>query len=198
MTGAVLAGGRSSRMGTNKALIEFGGTPIIERLLGAIRPLFQEVAIVANDADAFAGLSVPVWPDRIPGTGALGGIYTAVSRAQFSYTFCIACDMPFPAAAVIAYLRDQTPGYDVVVPRTADGYHPLHAVYGKSCLPAMEAMLRAGLLRVDRLFPAVRLRTVEERELRPLDPALRCLVNVNTWQDLQAARLLAESPEPGM
>ncbi len=191
MTGVVLAGGRSTRMGTNKALLEFGGTRLIERLVRTIRPLFHGIAIVANDWETYAYLDVPIWPDRIPGKGALGGIYTAVYNSTFPQTFCIACDMPFPNSAVIAFLRDSSPGYDVVVPRTADGYQPLHAVYSKTCLPAMEAMIQADRLKIDRLFPAVRLRTVEEHELRPMDPSLLCFVNVNTQEELEAAAQLA-------
>jgi molybdopterin-guanine dinucleotide biosynthesis protein A len=187
MTGVVLAGGRSTRMGFNKALLEFDGARLIERLVWTIRPLFREIAIVANDADTYAYLGLPIWPDRIPGKGALGGIYTAVFHSSFPQTFCIACDMPFPHPTVIASLRDLAPGYDVVVPRTANGYQPLHAVYSKTCLPSMEAMIRADRLKIDRLFPVVRLRTVEEHELRPLDPSLLCFVNVNTREEMEAA-----------
>ncbi len=197
MTGVVLAGGRATRLGVNKALLQVGGVRMIDRLLRALRPLFQEVAIVANDAGLYADLGAPIWPDRIPGQGALSGIHAAVSRSAFPYTFCIACDMPFPSQAVIAHLRDQAAGCDVVAPRTSDGYHPLHAVYGKGCLPAMEAMIQAGTLRVDGLFARVRLRTVEESELRLLDPSLRSFVNVNTWEELQTAILLAERQEDG-
>ncbi len=191
MTGVVLAGGRSTRMGSNKALLEFGGTRLIERLLRTIRPLFREIAIIANDPETYAYLGVPIWPDRIPGKGSLGGIYTAVYHSTFPQTFCIACDMPFPNPTVIAYLRDLASGYDVVVPRTADGYQPLHAFYSQTCLPPMEAMIYADRLKIDRLFPAVRLRTVEENELRPMDPSLLCFVNVNTQEELAAAAQLA-------
>ncbi|HWU39116.1 MAG TPA: molybdenum cofactor guanylyltransferase, partial [Candidatus Acidoferrum sp.] len=184
MTGVVLAGGQSTRMGTNKALLEFDGTPLIERLVRTIRPLFREIAIVANDADAYVYLGVPIWSDRVPGKGALGGIYTGVYHSVFPQTFCIACDMPFPNPAVIASLRDLAPGYDVVVPHTADGYQPLHAVYSKTCLASMEGMIRDDRLKIDRLFSVVRLRTVEEEELRPLDPSLLCFVNVNTREEL--------------
>ncbi len=190
MTGVVLAGGRSTRMGTNKALLEFGGVRIIERLLQTLRPLFSEVAIVASDATAYSYLGVPVWPDRIPGTGALGGLYTAVVSSAFPQTFCIACDMPYPNAAVIAYLQRLAPDSDVVVPRTADGYQPLHAVYGKGCTAAMESLLRAGRLKIDQLFPLVRLRVVDEEELRPIDPLLHAFVNVNTREELEAASRL--------
>jgi molybdopterin-guanine dinucleotide biosynthesis protein A len=191
MTGVILAGGRSTRMGTNKALLEFGGLRLIERVLRTIRPMFPEVRIVANDPDTYAYLDVPIWPDCIPEKGALGGLYTAVFHSTFAQTFCIACDMPFPNRAVIAYLRDQASGYDVVVPRTSDGYHPLHAIYSKSCLSHMEAMIHADRLKIDRLFPLVRLRTVEEEELLPMDPSLRCFVNVNTREELEAAARLA-------
>jgi molybdopterin-guanine dinucleotide biosynthesis protein A len=191
MTGAVLAGGRSTRMGANKALLEFGGSRLIDRLVHTLRPLFQEVLIIANDPDAYAHLGVPVWPDRIPDSGSLGGIYSALFHSTSPQTFCIACDMPFPSRAVIAHLRDLGPGYDIVVPRTADGYQPLHAVYGKACLPHMEALIRARRLKIDGVFPSVRLRAVEEDELRALDSSLLCFVNVNTPEELEAAVRLA-------
>ncbi|MBI1999904.1 MAG: molybdenum cofactor guanylyltransferase [candidate division NC10 bacterium] len=193
MSAAILAGGRSTRMGTNKALLPFDGVRIIDGLLRKLRPLFPEVLVIANDRDVYADLGVPVFPDRIPEKGSLGGIYTAVFHSTFPQTFCIACDMPLANPAVIAYLRDRASGYDVVVPRTADGYQPLHAVYGKACLPHMEAMIRADRLKIDRLFPVVRVRTVAEEELRPLDPSLRGFINVNTREELEtAARLTQE------
>ncbi len=192
MTGAILAGGRSSRMGTNKAVVDFGGQRLIARLLQKIRPLFPEILIVANESAPYADLDVPVFADRIPDKGSLGGIYTAVHHSAYPQTFCLACDMPLANPEVIAYLRDQAPGYDVVVPRTEEGYQPLHAVYSKSCLARMEAMIQADSLKIDRLFPSVRLRTVEADELRPLEPSLRCFVNVNTREELAAAMRLAD------
>ncbi|HYL79876.1 MAG TPA: molybdenum cofactor guanylyltransferase, partial [Candidatus Acidoferrum sp.] len=182
-------------MGTNKAVLSFGGQPLIEGLLNKIRPLFPEILIIANESAPYADLDVPVLPDRIPDKGSLGGIYTAVHHSKYPQTFCIACDMPLANPGVIAYLRDQAPGFDVVVPRTADGYQPLHAVYGKTCLPRMEAMIRADSLKIDRLFPSVRVRTIEAEELRPLDPSLRCFVNVNTREELTAAMRLAGEGE---
>ena len=192
MTGAILAGGRSTRMGTNKALLEFGGVRIIEGLLSKIRSLFPEILIIANEQAVYADLGVPVIPDRIPEKGSLGGIYTAVYHSTFPQAFCIACDMPLASPAVIAHLRGLAPGYDVVVPRTAEGYQPLHAVYGKTCLPHMEEMIRADRLKIDRLFPLVRVRTVEEAELRRLDPSLCCFINVNTREELEAAVRLTQ------
>lgn len=193
MTGVVLAGGRATRMGTNKALLELGGMRIIERLVRTLRPLFSELAIVANEPETYAFLDLPIWPDRIPGKGALGGLYTAVLGSAFPWTFCIACDMPFPDPEVIAYLQRLAPEADVVIPRTADGYQPLHAIYSKACLPTMESLLRADRLKIDQLFPAVRLRVVEGEELRRIDPLQRAFININTEEDLAAAAQLARS-----
>lgn len=135
-----------------------------------------------------------VWPDCLPGKGALGGLNTAVFHSAFPQTFCIVCDMPFPNSAVITYLRDLGPEFDAVVPRTADGYQPLHAVYSKACLAPMEALIRADRLKIDRLFPSVRLRTVEEQELLIMDPLLLAFVNVNTREELEVAARLARTP----
>jgi molybdopterin-guanine dinucleotide biosynthesis protein A len=190
-TAAILAGGRSTRMGINKALLTFGGRPILAGLIDKLRPLFREVVIVANETVPYAGFGLALWPDRIPDKGSLGGIYTALSHSAFPKTFCIACDMPLADPAVIAYLRDQAAGYDVVVPRTPDGFQPLHAVYDKTCLPHVETMIRADRLKVDGLFPSVRVRTVEAEELRRFDPSLHCFVNVNTPEELEAALRVA-------
>jgi molybdopterin-guanine dinucleotide biosynthesis protein A len=183
-------------MGVNKALIELGGVRLIDRLVETLRAVFDPVAIVANHPDAYAHLEVPVWSDRIPGRGALGGIYTAVLASSSAHTFCIACDMPFPDPGVIAHIRDLAPGHDVVVPRTADGYHPLHAVYGKTCLPHLEDMMRANRLRIDRLFAEVRTRTIGEEELSSLGASVRCLTNINTPGDLKAAARLFDGAPP--
>jgi molybdopterin-guanine dinucleotide biosynthesis protein A len=178
-------------MGTNKALLEFGGVRIIQGLLAKIRPLFPEILIIANEQALYADLGVPVIPDRIPEKGSLGGIYTAVYHSAFPQAFCIACDMPLASPAMIAHLCGLAAGYDVVVPRTAEGYQPLHAVYGKTCLPHMEELIGANRLKIDRLVPRVRVRTVEEAELRRLDPSLGCFINVNTREELEAAVRLA-------
>ncbi len=133
---------------------------------------------------------MPIWPDRISDTEALGGIYTAVFHSAFSQTFCIAYDMPFPNRAVITYLRDLALGYDAVVPQTSDGYQPPLAVYSKTGLRYMEAMIHADRLKFDRLFPVVRVRTVAQEEPRSMEPSLFCFVNVDTGEALEAATRL--------
>jgi molybdenum cofactor guanylyltransferase len=179
-------------MGRDKGLLRIGSRRLIEFVLSAIRRLFPEIVIVANDPRAYEGLGVPVVPDRIPGKGPLGGIHAALCASGSPHTFCVACDMPLVNPDVVAHLCALAPEYDVVVPAGAAGYEPLHAVYGQSCLPHVERMVREDRLRVDELFSAVRVRRVDADELRPLDPSLRSFMNVNTPDDLEAARQVLE------
>lgn len=179
-------------MGSDKGLLRIGSRRLIEFVLAAIRLLFPEIVIVANDPSAYEGLGVRVLPDRIPGQGPLGGIYTALRSSGSPYIFCVACDMPLVNPDVVAHLCALAPGYDVVVPAGEAGYEPLHAVYGRSCLPHVERMVRDNQLRVDSLFPAVRVRRVDADELRPLDPSLGSFMNVNTPDELDAARQALE------
>ena len=188
MTGAILAGGRSQRMGRDKGLLSVGGRTLIQVALDTIRPLFPHVLIVANDPVAYGSFGVPVERDRIPDQGPLGGIHAALSASRTDHTFCLACDMPLANPAVIEHLCARAPGHDVVVPVTAAGFEPLHAVYGRSCLPHLERMLRDGRLRVDTLFSAVRTHRVGTEALRPLDPTFQSFFNVNTPADLETAR----------
>ncbi len=187
MTGVVLAGGKSTRMGANKAALRLGGRPLIDGVVEVLRSLFPEVLIIANAPGLYDYLGLPVYPDRIPDKGSLGGLYTGLTYASHPAAFFAACDMPFLNAALIASLRDAAPGYDAVVPRTPEGLQPLHAVYGKACLPVMEALIAAGRLKIDRLFPRVRTRVVEEADLRRLDPDLDSFLNCNTPAEFAAA-----------
>jgi molybdopterin-guanine dinucleotide biosynthesis protein A len=187
VSGAVLAGGHSSRFGANKALVLLRGRPLIAYALDALRPLTSDLLIVADDQDAYGHLGVRVRPDRLSGSGPLGGIHAALHEAKHPIVVCLACDLPFAQPESIAYLLGQIEGHDAVVPCTSAGYEPLHAVYAKTCLPTIEAMLERGLLRVDALFSAVRTRRVMAEEFLPLDPTGRAFWNVNTPEDLERA-----------
>jgi molybdopterin-guanine dinucleotide biosynthesis protein A len=179
-------------MGRNKAWLLFGARPLIAAVLDTLRPLFAELAVIAADPAEYTALGVEVRTDVIAGKGPLGGIYTALRLSRAARAFCIGCDMPLASPALIAHLCQLAPDADVVVPRTPKGYEPLHAVYGKSCLPQIEAMILAKALRTDILFSRVRVREVGETELRRFDPELTSFSNVNTPEDLD--RALARPP----
>ncbi len=190
MTGIVLAGGKSSRMGFNKAFIEFGGRRLIESTVARLARLFPEVLIIANDPDCYAYLDVRVIPDLIPNSGSLGGIYTGLSAAAHPKGFFVACDMPFLNPDLIALLVREAEGWDVVVPRVEGELQPLHAVYAKSCLPFIKEAIDLGMLKIARFFPKVKVKIIDEPALRAVDPHLLGFMNVNTPLELEKAEAI--------
>jgi len=195
-TGIVLAGGKSSRMGFNKALIEFGGKRLIETAVDRLSGLFPEVLIVANDPDLYAHLGMPVIPDLIPGSGSLGGLYTGLASASHPTAFFAACDMPFLNPDLISLLVREAEGWDVVVPRVAGELHPLHAVYAKPCLPYMKEAIEGGRLKIAGFFPKVRVKPIDEPALRTVDPDLLGLMNLNTPLELERAEAIRRQRSP--
>jgi len=184
ITGMILAGGKSVRMGQDKAFIEVNGVPIILRVFAVLDRLFRETIIVANEKKPYAELNIPVHSDLVPGQGALGGLYTGLLHSTFPYSFCVACDMPFLNRAVIEYLLTRIDQYDAVVPRTSDGMQPLHAVYSKTCLEPIRHLLNLKKAKIMEFYPEIRLGIVDEKEFLPLDPEKRSFTNVNTPEEL--------------
>ncbi|HWI51047.1 MAG TPA: molybdenum cofactor guanylyltransferase [Symbiobacteriaceae bacterium] len=186
--GVILAGGQSSRMGVNKALLDFGGEPLIGRVARQFTAWFDQVVVVTNSPEQYAFLGLPMAGDRIPGLGPLGGLEAGLTASRFEHAFFAACDMPFLNEGLIRYLLDAAPDHDIVVPRVGGEFEPMHAVYTRSCLPAITANLEARRLKLLRLFDAVRVRVVEEPEIRPFGAPERLFFNCNTPEDLAQAR----------
>lgn len=189
VSAAILAGGRSLRMGTNKALLEVGGRGILSRTADLLRPLVDDLFLVADDAAPYAGLGLPVIPDIHPGRGASGGIHAALLHAAHPQVLCVACDMPHIGSGVLELLlASARPGDDALLPRIGDRAEPLLAVYGRSAGPGFEQAILAGRLRVMDALDGLRVRFLDESELRVADAGLRSFVNVNTPGELAAAR----------
>ena len=192
VTGIVLAGGQSRRLGTNKAVVEVGGVPLIKRVVAHLRQLSDDLVIVTNEPEPYRGLGGRLVSDEWPGMGSLGGIYSGLRAARHERGLVVACDMPFLNPRLLRLMVELSRDYDVVMPRLADGrMEPLHAVYGQACLGPMEAQLRQGDLRIVDILPHLRVRFLEQGELDALDPEHLSLFNVNTRQDLERARALA-------
>lgn len=194
VTCAVLAGGQSRRMGVDKAFLELGGRPLIQWTLEALAGIGQEIIIVTNDPQRYAGLGARVEPDIIPGYGALGGIYTALARASCARVLVVACDMPFLSRPLLRYLIGLASQFDAVVPRLPEGVEPLHAVYTSACLDPIRRALARGERRIISFFPDVCLRYVDPEEIAVFDPDFRSFMNLNTPADLEAIRKLLEPP----
>ena len=191
VTGVVQAGGKSTRMGgAPKALVELGGRRLIERVISVVREVVDDVLIVTNTPDLYRFLGVPMVPDVFADHGSLGGIYSGLAASAGDAAFTVACDMPFLRAAVARLVVERAGEADVVIPRAADQLQTLHAVYGKGCLPHMEARLRAGRLKIVGFFDDVRVLEVPEAEVaRHADPA-RVFMNLNTPEELERARAM--------
>jgi molybdopterin-guanine dinucleotide biosynthesis protein A len=191
LTVAILAGGRSSRMGTDKAFVRVLGRPLIEDILAQVGDLGAETLIVTNQPGDYAYLGVPLFGDVLPDKGALGGIYSALSAATQRHVLCIACDMPFVVRPLLDYLIRLIPEGDAIVPRVAGEAEPFRAIYARVCLEPIRAAMDAGRMRVISFFPAIRVRYVEEAEINRFDPRHLSFFNVNTPADLEEARRLA-------
>ena len=185
ITGVILAGGNSIRMGQDKAFIEINGIPIILRVFAVLDRLFRETLIVTNEKEPYGKLNVPVYIDLVPGQGALGGLYTGLIHSAFPYAFCVACDMPFLSQPLIEYLLTRIDDCDVVVPQTSDGLQPLHAIYSKGCLEPIRHLLERKRNKIIELYPLIKLKIVNEKEFLALDPQKESFTNVNTPEELE-------------
>ncbi len=189
----IQAGGQSRRMGQNKALLPFHGQPLVERVVGRLRPVAGELILTANEPQSFQFVGLSIFPDIIPGKGALGGLFTALSAAHFGLVAVIACDMPFVNPQLLKAERDLLAqgDWDLVIPRSPEGLEPLHAVYRKdTCLPHIHRALEENRLRMDSWFSDVKVREMSLEEVSVIDPEFRSFMNVNTPEEFTQAELL--------
>lgn len=194
---ALIAGGKCTRIGLKKTFLQFRGKTIFERTVSLLRERFDPVWIVGNNAEDFAAYDVPVIPDKVPDSGPLVGILTALLHSRSPYTFCCACDMPFIRGEVLDEMsaHARTGGADVLLPFCDGKLHPLFAFYSQSCIPTFETLLGRGELKMHRFLDHVTVRKI------PFDSArfdgISPFFNVNTPEEFEQARKLAgEEPSP--
>jgi molybdopterin-guanine dinucleotide biosynthesis protein A len=195
VTGIVLAGGMSRRLGRDKAVETIEGRTLISRVLDSLAHVTQELVVVVNNHEREEELALPdsvvVAVDIYPDTGSLGGIFTGLSASGNQWGFVVACDMPFLNLELLEYLLSQRGGHDVVVPVMDHRPEPTHAAYSRVCLPAIETRLRANDLKITKFFDDVRAKHVSQRRVEEIDPGGLSFFNVNTEEDLTRARMLA-------
>ncbi len=184
VTGVVLAGGRSSRYGKNKALVKFEGVPLIERVVHVLNGVFHRVMIITNTPEEYAYLEIPMAADIIKELGPLGGIYTGLRAIADPKGFFVACDMPFLNPGLIRYMVGLQDDYDVVVPKISWKLEALHGLYDRRCCNRIEALIASGIYQVFRFFSEVSVRFVNEVEVRRWDPELTSFLNINTPAEL--------------
>jgi len=185
---AILNGGRSVRFGgRDKGALLVGGITIRDQQLGVLAAISDDIMIIGGSEPAPRDPRVRWIPDRHPGHGPLAGLEVALQAAHHPLVIVVACDMPGLNAALLTRLHELAEGWDVVVPRTGTGYHPLCAVYRTvTCLPLVTTQLAAGQRAVRALFPALRVRDVSEAELAGAGDPRQLLANVNTPAEHEA------------
>ncbi len=197
MTGAILAGGRSRRMGRDKATLPFKNGPIITYVHGIVKQVLSEVLIISKHHAAIEGIESPILKDIIPKDGSLVGIASALLYATTDYVFVVGCDMPFLRKEAIIHMMNQVHGEDIVIPRTDAGYEPLHAVYSRSCLPHMLRAIDRNRIKITDLLPFLSVKVVREPALF-LNKGVSIFTNINTEEDLALAeRLISERVDTG-
>lgn len=198
ITGVIQAGGRSTRMGGRpKALMEVGGRRIIDRVVAVVREVADDLLIVTDTPELYASLGLPAVPDVFPDHGSLGGIYSGLRAAPGEVAFTVACDMPFLMPEVARLVTERAAEADVVVPRLGGQWETLHACYAKACLAPIEARLRAGRLKIIGFYDEVRVLSIPASEVARYRTPEVVFMNVNTPEELEAARRLLPALEPG-
>jgi molybdopterin-guanine dinucleotide biosynthesis protein len=184
---ALLAGGRSVRMGEDKMLASFGGTTLVEWMRDRLAPAFPHVFLVTRQPEQFHDLGLPVVNDALSDTGSAVGLYTAVLAAPTERVICLACDMPFVTPRFLRLLAERSEGYDVFVPRHGQFMQPLCAVYGKGTLDAYQAFIASGGRRIFDIYPDLNTGYLDLDSGEFGDPDA-LFMNVNTPEELEAAR----------
>ena len=192
VTGVLLAGGKSRRMGEDKKSLVVGEQTLLERGLGVLRSIFQEVLVVIAQDSPPLDVDARVVNDLVSDCGSLGGVYTGLMRATTPFIFVVACDMPFLDRAVITQFTNRKTAADIVMARLAGRLHPMHALYGKGSLPPMGEMIQSRRLKIQELVShrSLLVHYITETDLLSIDPSWHSFQNVNTPADLHAARAL--------
>lgn len=191
MTTVILAGGKSRRLGEDKALVKVEGKPLIQMVIERVGCLFDNILVVSPTPSRLAFLQqargVSLVQDAVPGKGPLGGIYTGLIRSRDRYNFICGCDMPFLNPGLVEFLfgiaweRD----VDAVVPVVAGFPEPLHSIYSKKCLASVKDNLDKQELKVKVFFPQIRCAFIPEHLMRRYDPSLLSFFNLNTPKKLE-------------
>jgi molybdopterin-guanine dinucleotide biosynthesis protein A len=206
----LLAGGKSSRMGRDKALLELSGAPMIQRTADLLTALVAKTTLVisasqsgnpnnandTNDTNPYSNFELPMLVDSWPSFGPLGGIATALANAQSKWCLILACDMPFLTKEWIAFLlghstqlETEAPRrFDAIVPETKRGLEPLCAIYRASCAPILATALNRGIRKVTDAISVLNLHRITETEWCQFSQDENLFGNLNTWQDYLEAQ----------
>lgn len=184
VTGVILAGGASSRFGSNKALASFQSIPLIQHVSMVMAGLFSKRLLITNTPDAYAFLKWPMEKDIYENSGPLGGIHAALHTIKTSKAFIVGCDMPLLNPVLIAHLCSLSGNSDVTIPWLDNGPEPLYGVYNRQCLDKIEENLQKKVFKITKVLSSLRLRKIGQDEILDLIGDLNTFLNINFHQDL--------------
>lgn len=197
LTGFVLVGGASRRMGCPKESLRIDGESMLERQIRRLRSVSSRVLVVGGAADYLEQFDVPIVPDAVAGRGPLGGIYTALVESRTEFNLILGCDLPCVTGHLLACLalRAMAEGSDVTVPVSRDGrLQPLCGVFRRRALYAVRTRLAMGENRLRGFFPRVQCTIIPWRELAAAGFRAPVFNNMNTPDDYEYARRRIEAP----
>lgn len=186
-TALVLAGGKSSRMGRPKAWLDFGGEPLLRRIVGIVSTVCDEVFVVSGVGQELPATPARVIEDQIPGQGPLSGLHAGLSAATWDVCFMTSCDVPFLKPAFVRHVLEFLESFDIAVPRWKEEFQPMQAAYRRGILPVVGEHLEKRKLRPLFLFERLKTRILEESDLRGVDPQGESFMNINTPEEYAAS-----------
>jgi molybdopterin-guanine dinucleotide biosynthesis protein A len=187
---AVLAGGRSSRLGRNKALLPLHGKTLIEKVIDEARRCTGAVTIITNSPDEYAHLGYPCRGDIVPGGGPLSGIHAALTHCDTEYVLVVSCDIPLVNSELFKSLITALPGHDIVMFKHKH-FEPLCALYRRTCLLALEELLAHGEHRIIDLFPSLQVKVLRTA-------SADVFKNINTDADYDFVKTVPSDPVQGL
>jgi len=192
-----LAGGLSTRYGQNKAFLRINGVRLIDHIAEQMKSIFTRVILVTNQKSDFQYLRLPLLEDLVKGLGPIGGIYTGLSAISEQAGFFVACDMPLLHQGLIRYMVDGIDDYEAVVPSVGKWVEPMHALYAKSCLPIIKALIDVNRYQVRLFYDQVPVRYVREDEIRRFCCPEEAFLNINTPEEFDRIRYLVRTQGGG-
>ena len=186
VTAVVLAGGASTRMGQDKASLRLGNKTMLERIVGELQSIFENIIVVTNTPDKYEMLhNVKFVRDclNMEERNSLVGLYSGLKQSETPNIFVLGCDMPFVNQHLIEYMVNSLKDEDIVIPFTNGYYEPLHAIYSRSCIPALEKLLQEKQYKITEMFTAVIVKKIIDEDIQKFDPSMACFKNINTYDE---------------
>ena len=193
----LLAGGKSSRLGTDKAKVKLDGESIMIQTIAEKLSSLSDDIVISTNGRRYEDITTPVrWATDVkPGAGSLMGLYSGLLAVRHNYAIAVACDMPFINVELFKYMIAMPRDYDALLPRIGDKTEQLHSIYSKSCLPKMEKFLESGHLKITSFIKEINVKYVPEDIINRYDPKRLAFLNINTAEQLKEAQDILKNEE---